>query len=168
MARFCKHNYAFTQGYFYCTKCGHRNYGRTYRRKKNRKIALAVFGIVIAVGVLFAYTNPSLFSSLAEQSIRDASNQLTELTKSLEEELEKAQTVPQKIEPDNESPPSNPTNVFKPEFDKTKIENLVYDLTNQQRNKNGMPSLSFDSKLSGVARGHSNDILYQKMVKALE
>lgn len=46
----------------------------------------------------------------------------------------------------------------KPEFDITKIENLIYTYTNEQRTKNGLSALTLDSRLASIAKSHSNDM----------
>ena len=53
----CSHNYVFTQRYSYCTKCGQRYYGRSYKRKQGKKIVAGVtLTIVIGIAV-FAFSN---------------------------------------------------------------------------------------------------------------
>ena len=46
----------------------------------------------------------------------------------------------------------------KPVIDKTDLERQVHQLTNQYRIENGLRSLSWDDKLSNIARGHSKDM----------
>ena len=53
----CSHNYVYTQGYFVCTKCGKKTYGRTYRRKKTRVIGLSISGVIIAGILVFLLTS---------------------------------------------------------------------------------------------------------------
>ncbi|NDF34683.1 MAG: hypothetical protein EB154_02250, partial [Nitrosopumilaceae archaeon] len=50
---FCKHNYRYTQGHFYCTKCGRKSY-KKYRsgRKNNNTAYVAAAGIGIAIVVI--------------------------------------------------------------------------------------------------------------------
>lgn len=53
----CKHHYVYTQGHFYCTKCGHRHYGSGTSRRSSRSrgskagkfigiLLVIVFGLV--------------------------------------------------------------------------------------------------------------------------
>lgn len=52
----------------------------------------------------------------------------------------------------------NPTEVFKPKFDPGKIENLIYQYTNEQRTRNGLATLANDASLASIARSHSEDM----------
>ena len=45
-----------------------------------------------------------------------------------------------------------------PTIDSSKLEQRIHELINQQRNSNGLSSLSFDSSLAVIARGHSQDM----------
>ena len=156
MKSFCKHHYVYTQGYFYCTKCGNRNYGRTYKRKKNVKIGLITAGVIIAGVILFIYTNPSFLSSnIAQNTIQTASNTISETTKQLELQLDKVKKIPSEIKVEEMS---NPTQAFKPEFSTSNIENLIHQYTNEERSKRGIAILSDDSKLDSIARSHSKDM----------
>src|SRR3990172_1309474 len=51
---FCKHNYVYTQGHFYCTKCHKRTSGKSHKKRQGKKIAI---GIIVAIagitGVMF-------------------------------------------------------------------------------------------------------------------
>lgn len=44
-------------------------------------------------------------------------------------------------------------------LDSSKIENLIYEQTNEARKENGLPPLRYDSQLSTLARSHSQDML---------
>jgi uncharacterized protein YkwD len=46
----------------------------------------------------------------------------------------------------------------KPEINAQQIEYLVHEYTNQERLNHGLSSLSFDSEITQVARGHSSDM----------
>jgi uncharacterized protein YkwD len=46
----------------------------------------------------------------------------------------------------------------KPQFDSQKIEYLVHQLTNQERENYGLAQLIFDSEIRQIARGHSQDM----------
>jgi len=54
---FCKHHYVYTQGHFYCTKCGHRTYGKSRKKKQVRKIAIGITGVAIAGIIGFMFVN---------------------------------------------------------------------------------------------------------------
>ena len=51
----CRHNYVFTQGYFYCTKCHKRSNDSSSKRRRPGKKVIAVI-IVLVLGI-FAYSN---------------------------------------------------------------------------------------------------------------
>jgi uncharacterized protein YkwD len=46
----------------------------------------------------------------------------------------------------------------KPEFDAVKIENIVHELTNQERLNHGLSQLAIDPEITQIARGHSSDM----------
>jgi len=48
---FCRHEYVYSQGHFYCTKCHHRSYKEEYGKRKRTKKAIGITGVVI-VGIL--------------------------------------------------------------------------------------------------------------------
>jgi uncharacterized protein YkwD len=51
---FCRHSYRYTQGYFYCVKCGHRSYKQyAKRRSSGKKFIIAGVLAVIVVGMIF-------------------------------------------------------------------------------------------------------------------
>jgi uncharacterized protein YkwD len=53
----CSHNYVYTRGYFVCTKCNKRSYGRKHKKQQGKKIAVGVtMGLVLVVAI-FAYSN---------------------------------------------------------------------------------------------------------------
>lgn len=70
----CKHHFVFTQGHFYCTKCGQRNYGKgVNQRKKQRKAVIPAIAIPIAV-VFFLFLFPG--SDLFENAVKNEGNTL--------------------------------------------------------------------------------------------
>lgn len=56
----CSHNYVYTQGHFYCTKCGHRTYGGNYRRKRRQKVWIPLV-ILVVIGIAFVYWSENNF-----------------------------------------------------------------------------------------------------------
>jgi uncharacterized protein YkwD len=69
----------------------------------------------------------------------------------IENSIEVIQNIPDTIQ---ENKPINK----KPLVDKLKLEQQVHLLTNQYRTQNGLSILSYDDKLSNVARHHSQDM----------
>jgi len=70
LERLCHHHYEFTQGHFYCIKGGHRTYGQSRRRRRNKKIGIAIIlGIIIVVfifGLFFGIINLESFENILE------------------------------------------------------------------------------------------------------
>jgi uncharacterized protein YkwD len=62
---FCRHSYRYTQGHFYCVKCGHRTYKEyAKRRSSGKKFIIAGILAVIAIGAVFAIQGtPNPFSN---------------------------------------------------------------------------------------------------------
>jgi uncharacterized protein YkwD len=180
MAGFCKHNYQYTQGHFYCTKCGRTTYGRSHKKRQTKKIGIGIVGITVVgiIGFLFVsgvfeVNQKNLEESIQNmpESIQDtaktakdfATETSTTLRKAINEQLESVQTETENISVDTVSDipkkiqESNPLNK-KPIIDKNELEKQVHLLTNQYRVQNGLETLSWDDKLSNIARNHSQDM----------
>jgi len=67
----CRHNYVYTQGYFYCTKCGHRRYSGSYRgRQRTKKIGTGIgLTVVIIVIGFFIYQNTDVITQNVTEQI---------------------------------------------------------------------------------------------------
>lgn len=175
----CSHNYVFTQGYFYCTKCGARHYGKSRKIRNIKKITtgISISAIVGIIGFLFVtgvieFDQKILDDSINNmpQNIEDASKTAqdfatetsTAISKTVNEQLENMPTdpvtstvetiknIPKKIQ---ETPLSN-----KPVIDKFMLEKQIHQLTNQYRIQNGLSELSWDDNLASIARNHSQDM----------
>ncbi|MCH7756948.1 MAG: CAP domain-containing protein [Thaumarchaeota archaeon] len=105
------------------------------------------------------------------QSIKDvgktakdfATDTTTVLRETISEHLEKVQLGPldATIEDISEIPKkTQEKNLInqKPIIDKTELERLVHQLTNQYRTENGLSPLLWDIELSNVAKSHSQDM----------
>ncbi len=173
----CSHNFVFTQGYFVCTKCGKRSYGKSYKKKQGKKVAAGII-IVLIVGVtIFGYSNGifainqnNLEKSLENmpKSIQDAGETAKDfatdtskiLRETIDQQLDNVQMEPIDVLVDEiKNIPQtikekNLTNQ-KPVIDKIKLEKKVHQLTNQYRTQHGLQTLAWDDKLSNVARSHS-------------
>lgn len=58
---FCRHSYRYTQGYFYCVKCGHRSYRQKRRGNASAKKAAIAAVLVIGLGAtIFLLYNTEL------------------------------------------------------------------------------------------------------------
>jgi uncharacterized protein YkwD len=95
-----------------------------------------------------------ILSYYANAGIRDELKTQTEKENQQTQPLEP--TTPKQDTPQFEI--KNPTEIFKPKFDPTKIENLIYQFTNEQRTRNGLAALANDASLASIARSHSKDM----------
>ncbi len=175
----CNHNYVFTEGYFFCTKCAHQKYYKNYRKNNNKIYAgFAIVVIAVIVGLLFVngiieFNQENLNDSLQNipESIIDASKTAKDLavntgtivgqTPEERQEYPKTQQANKIIDDIKQIPDqikeNNPLNE-KPVIDKTGLEIRVHQLTNQYRVQHGLEPVSLDDTLSNVARGHSQDM----------
>lgn len=90
---FCRHHYRYTQGYFFCTKCGHKQYSGSYRRRRRGKrigIGLGIFVAIIVFGYVIV-NNVDIFkipSSIAPEQVPSITKELqkqgSEISKSLQ------------------------------------------------------------------------------------
>jgi len=78
----CSHNFVYTQGYFVCTKCGKRSYGRAHKRKQGKKITAGIIIGFIAVIGIFAYSNGifEINQEKLEETIQNFSNEIPIIT----------------------------------------------------------------------------------------
>jgi uncharacterized protein YkwD len=83
----CKHNYVFNQGYFVCTRCGRRQYGKTYKKKQGKKVALTVIIPVIAlgIGVLFYSGILSINQENVDQTLQNVPEEIQEAGKTAQD-----------------------------------------------------------------------------------
>lgn len=175
----CSHNYVYTQGYFSCTKCGKRSYGKSHKKKQGKKIAVGItFGLVVVIAV-FAYSNGILEINQdnLEKSIQDmpeniqdvskiATDVTTETISKIRETIDE-EFIPNHLEPvdvTGDNIKSTPVQIQEknqlgqPIIDKTELEKQVHIRTNQYRIENGLNTLSWDDTLSNIARNHSQDM----------
>lgn len=176
----CSHNFVYTQGYFICTKCGKKSYGRNHKKKQGKKIAAGVI-VVLFMGItfftfsneIFEINQDNLDKSLQNmpQSIQDAgetaknfaSDTTTILRETIDKQLDNVKMEPIDIPVDDiQNVPQiiqnkNPVNK-KPIIDKLKLERQVHLLTNQYRIEHRLSQLTWDDNLANIARHHSQDM----------
>jgi len=176
----CNHDYVYTQGYFVCTKCNKKTYGRSHKKRGAKKIGFGITGLTVIGIVVFLFVNGTIEfnrENLQEsiqnipQNIQDTADTAkdlvaeasTKLTETMDKQKETSQTKPDKIldKPTTEIPKdsqeSDPVNE-KPTIDTYELEKQVHQLTNQYRIQNGLTTLAWDDRLSDVARNHSKDM----------
>jgi len=176
----CSHNYVYTKGYFVCTKCNKRSYGRSHKRKQGKKVAAGITTILVLFIVVFAYSNgmfvinqdsleksiqnmPESIQKAGETAKDFATDTTTILRETVDQQLDNVQMEPIDIPVEkiknipNLIRENTPVNK-KPIIDKSKLEIQVHILTNQYRVQNGLDELAWDDTLSNIARNHSRDM----------
>lgn len=175
----CSHNYVYTQGYFSCTKCGKRSYGKSHRNKQRGKIAVGITIVLVMAIVVFAYSNEifeinqdNLEKSIQNmpESIQDsgdiAKDITTETISKIRETIDE-QLIPNHLEPADVTEDNvkkipvkiqEQNQLGQPIINETELEKQIHSLTNQYRTQNGLKALSWDDKLSNIARSHSQDM----------
>jgi len=157
----CSHNFVFTQGYFVCTKCGKRSYGRSHKKKQGKKVAAGIIVSLVAVLGIFAYSNGILeinqdnLNAAIEKipsEIPDVDIQVPPIP-TLDSIDEMIPEIPEEFSKIPEAP-----KITKPELNISKIEMLIHQQINHQRNQHGLTSLDYDNQLSTIARNHSQDM----------
>jgi uncharacterized protein YkwD len=162
-------------------------YSRNSRRNRNKTKSVTVgivFLLIIGVFGFILFDQGYLDASIesAPKEIQDVSKTVKEivtettktakkvttettekLSETINEQLEKVQIEPiEVIVDDIKNIPKtiqdkNPINQ-KPVINKIQLEEQVHKLTNQYRIQNGLNALSWDDKLSNIARSHSEDM----------
>ena len=86
---FCKHNYVFTQGHFYCTKCHHKTHKEKYGKRRGRRKVIGIAGVIIAgiIGVMFVSGTLQINQENLNESIKFLPANLQESIKSVSENL---------------------------------------------------------------------------------
>jgi uncharacterized protein YkwD len=106
---------------------------------------------------------PEKIQDVSESAKNLASKTGTILRETINQQIENVQIEPVDITIDDiinipkTIQENNPINK-KPIIDKTDLEKQVHSLTNQYRTQNGLKTLSYDDKLSNIARMHSQDM----------
>ena len=163
----CSHNYVYTQGYFVCTKCGKKSYGRSHKRKQGKKIVVGVAIGLISIIAIFAYSNGifQINQDILEQSLREIPNSIPEdfidsttnaiskieIPDSAEKIIDDAKNTISEIEI------SSPLRV-ESGFDNTIVEQYIYEFTNDERQERGLSKLVKVTVIDTIARNHSQDM----------
>lgn len=73
----CSHNYVYTQGYFVCTKCGNRSYGRSHKKRQGKKIAGVTIALIIGFVGFLVYNGTLEFNQEnLEKSVDEITNEV--------------------------------------------------------------------------------------------
>lgn len=132
---FCKHNYEYTQGHFFCTKCGRRKYSGSYRHPRRGKRIGIGLGISLAIIIVFYVTVINPDTSIIPSSVMAEFQKLRP-------------SIPELLQP-KPDPQLN-----KPEIVISELEQKIYVRINQERGG----SLVYDNMIADVARVHSQDM----------
>ncbi|MCV0401004.1 MAG: hypothetical protein K5777_03355 [Nitrosopumilus sp.] len=160
----CSHNYVFTQGYFVCTKCGKRSYGRSYKKKQGKKIAAGVTVSLILIIGFFAYSNGifEINPAKLDETLQSIPKDLPTLTKNLP-------SIPFQVsEPINKIVDSSVNEINKIEekiqeasmpvesSEKYAVESIEY--INEKRIQNGKNPIIHDSRVYELAMARAKDM----------
>ncbi|EPA06096.1 CAP domain-containing protein [Candidatus Nitrosarchaeum limnium] len=173
------HNYVYTQGYFVCTKCKARHYGKSRKSRNIKKITtgITISAIIGIVGVLFVTGTIEFDQKIIDDSIKNIPQNIEDASKTAQDiATETRTTITQKVNEQIENVPPDPVATTvetiknipkkiqetplsnKPLIDKLSLEKQVHQLTNQYRTQNGLAELDWDEKLAVIARNHSIDM----------
>ena len=165
----CSHNYVFTQGYFVCTKCGKRSYGRSYKKKQGKKVAAGIIIGLIAVLGIFAYSNGILEINQEnlEQSIQKIPDSIP--TGFLDDTIQNIPSLPNNIsEPLEKIVDSSVDEINKienqiqeasmPEESSEEYAIKSIEYVNQKRLQNGKNPISHDPRVYELAMARAKDM----------
>ena len=158
----CSHNFVYTQGYFVCTKCGKRSYGRSHKKSQGKKIGVGVgIGILLLVVIFAAYSGIfQINKNTLESTFENISSEMSKVDIDLPkiQPLEEVEKIVPKIQQEIPKMQEATKQVIKSELNITKIETLIHQKVNQERKKLGLSSLTYDNQISNIARAHSQDM----------
>lgn len=153
----CSHNYVFTQGHFYCTKCGKRSYGKSYKRKKGKKIVVITITLmIVGVGILFFNGTLEFNKTNLEKAVDNIYTEIPQIDEIQIKIEETSNEILKKIE-DEQSRVEEEQRIT----DEKYIEDIttkVHELINQERTSHGLKTLSWNAKLAQASLNHSTDM----------
>ena len=158
----CSHNFVYTQGYFVCTKCGKRSYGRSHKKSQGKKIGVGVgIGILLLAVIFAAYSG---IFQINQNNLESALENIPTKIPNVDIDLPNIQQLDEvgKIVPkiDQEIPKIQEATkqVIKSELNVSIIESLIHQKINQERTSKGLQPLSLNTKLTQAAKNHSADM----------
>ena len=151
----CRHNYVYSQGYFFCTKCGRKS---DFKNRRGKKI-VGVVAAVVLIGVIFVYFAD--FEQIMYSG--DVEGLILQIERTAAEINVPDIDVPDIDVPDIDVPDIDVPNLKSPVrlesgFNSSVIEDHIYELTNSEREKRGLPMLVRVSTIDSIARSHSQDM----------
>lgn len=161
---FCKHNYVYTQGHFYCTKCGHRTYGKSHKKRQVRKIGIGVT-LVTVVGII-GFLSVNGVIEFNQENLKETIQNIPknipelpanippipiEISKPIESIVEKSS---EKINQLNE----NIKELSKPQQTSEEQAQSAIEYINKLRVQNGKNPISHDSRVFQIALARAKDM----------
>ena len=157
----CSHNYVFTQGYFVCTRCKKRSYGRT-RRKQSKKIILGIsISMIIGIVVVFGFSSGILDinQKKLDETIQTLPQNLPLISKDLPPEIHVPidQIIDASVEEINKIE-EKIQNAGLPEESSEEYALQSIEYINQKRTQNGKDSITHDSRVYQLAMARVKDM----------
>ncbi|MCH7560783.1 MAG: CAP domain-containing protein [Thaumarchaeota archaeon] len=158
----CSHNYVFTQGHFYCTKCGKRSYGKSYKRKQGKKIAAGVILVIMIGVVVLVFSNGVL--EFNQENLEKSVERISSEIPQIEELQTKIQDTSDEIIKRFEEEQIRVEEEQKISDEKylQDITQKVHKLINNERTSRGLSSLTWNSHIAQASLNHSTDMLTQE------
>lgn len=155
--RICNHNYVYTQGHFYCTKCGKRTYGKSRKKRQIKKIGIGIILVSIAgiVGFLFVNGVFEINPENLEETIQKIPFELpkiTELPTPISNTIKPQKGIPVEVHKDNPIEISSHTKSL---IEQSK-DNIDY--INQVRIEKGRAPITFDQRAYDLGLARVQDV----------
>jgi uncharacterized protein YkwD len=160
----CRHNYVYSQGYFFCTKCGQRRKGKSYKKNQRKKIGIGLSIALIAgiVAILF-------FNGIIEINQENLDETIQNFPQNLPQVPEDFPTIPIQVsEPIKDIVDTSVEEINKIE-EKIKEQSLPeesseeyalksIDYINQKRAQYGKNPITHDSRVYDLAMARVKDM----------
>jgi|APSaa5957512535_1039671.scaffolds.fasta_scaffold53405_3 uncharacterized protein YkwD len=154
----CTHNFQYSQGFFFCSKCGKKvREGNDKRKQKRNKIT--GISLVVSVGlIVFLFFNGVLDFNQNDvnKSIGDITKEISQIGELPTQIKEQSNDIVKKLENDAIQQ-EREQNISDEEYLK-EITLTIHDKINNERTSRGLPSLTWDVQLAQASLNHSNDM----------
>ena len=150
----CSHNFQYARGSFYCSKCGKRSRGRTRGTKHRTGIIVAIIAVILVAGALY-WIGPDRTTDIVQDEV---SKHVTLNDNQITVNLPDVETISDDLSSQIASVTENPPVRTSSGFDGRVVEDYIYQFTNDERQRMGIPTLARVSAIDMVARNHSIDM----------
>ncbi len=176
----CRHNWRYTQGYFFCKKCGKRKsdqkdsvlfkddnsfnyYFHSPNRKKNTKKAIIIFSFILLFLSSILFLDNTGIEFIDNINVDSVFNLHDSFANFQDLPIPNSESITNMINNSISKVISHDTEINIPirlesGFDTSLIEDYVYEFTNKERQKREMPSLDRTTTIDSIARNHSLDM----------